>query len=284
MAARASSLILAVILWVPSAAAEPAEQKRACVAASTAGQIARDAGRLLEARRQLLFCARDACPSVVRKSCSEWLTDAEARQPSITLRVIDASGSDVADATVSVDGRPIELNGRPLALDPGPHEVTVARSGRQIANHKILLVERDRGRRVAIELPESPTPPGPHSSEAPLVGHDSDRDSATHAVPVGAWLLGGVGALSLGAFAYFGFSAEKRHDDLKGSCAPNCSDAQTSAGRRDVVLADVSLATGAVAVLGAVAWAIFAQPSEGSARVAVTPLRDGAAATFSGRF
>jgi len=77
-----------LLAFSPSAlAAGPADAKKACVAASTEGQTARDDGKLMDARKSFLSCARDECPAVVRKSCAQWLTDVEDRIPSAVIRV-----------------------------------------------------------------------------------------------------------------------------------------------------------------------------------------------------
>src|ERR1700753_253840 len=99
------------MLWSFCAAtvalAEPtSEDTQACVAASTQGQTDRDEGRLLAAREQLLMCAREACPSIVRKSCADWLSELSGRIPSVVVRVQEAGQRDVTDARVTLDGRP----------------------------------------------------------------------------------------------------------------------------------------------------------------------------------
>src|SRR5205807_1214100 len=124
----AVSSIFACLLLAPSGA-RAADVKAACVAASTEGQSLRDAGKLKAARDQFVSCARDQCPTVVRRYCADWLTDVERRLPSIVLRAQTSDGRDVTDARVMLDGQPLAegLGGTAITVDPGAHDVRYQR-------------------------------------------------------------------------------------------------------------------------------------------------------------
>jgi len=253
------------------------------VLASTEGQVARDDGKLLEARKSLLACAKDECPAVVRKSCAEWLADVEQRTPSVIIRVLDAGGADVTDATVSVDGTPVSLDGRSLSFDPGQHSVELVESDGSKSVHKFLLAEREQSRVIDIHGAQRAA-----VSSSPKPGSDApQRSSSGFSPPSGAWVLGGVGVLALGSFTYFGLHAKHQLDDLKHSCSPTCSSSQTQSGRNSAKVADVSLGVGVAALLSAVAWTLLApnasKPTE-SARLDVVATRSGGVALFHGSF
>ncbi len=274
-----------LLAFAPTAHAESAaETKKACVLASTEGQVARDDGKLMEARKQLLFCAKDECPAVVRKSCAQWLADVEERTPSAIIRVLDASGSDVTDATVSIDGETVALDGRSLSLEPGQHSAELVESDGTKSVHKFLLAEREKSRIIDIRSAQRPAA----SSPAKAGSETSNATSTGFSPPTGAWVLGGVGVVALGSFAYFGLTAKHKLNDLKESCSPTCSDSQTQSGRTSAAVADVSLGVGVAALIGAVTWTLLAPSSSSkgseSARVDVVPTATGGVALYHGSF
>jgi hypothetical protein len=267
-------------------ASSPAEEKRACVAASTEGQVARDEGRLLEAREQLLLCAQDQCPAVVRKSCGEWLADIEERIPSVVVRALDESGQDLTDASLSIDGKEVPLDGRPVMLDPGQHELQVTEAGGVTGERKVLLAEKEKSRLVNVNISinvrnsEGAGDAADVSSSEP-----GPSEQRAYHVPAGAWVLGGVGVLGLGSFAVFGSMAKGDLDDLKDSCSPNCSDDDTSSGKTKALIADISLGVGIAGLVGGLTWALVAKKrSKESPSVSFLPTRTGGVATYSGRF
>lgn len=234
---------------------------QACVAASTAGQTQRDEGHLIAAQRELRACARESCPGIVEKRCLEWLADVNERLPSIIVRVQDAGAQDVFDVHVKVDGEPIVLDGRPVTLDPGQHEVVVEREGRPTAKRKILLAEREQARLVSIALgtvakPAASTlpPPPPPAQQAA----ESKQPARFH-VPWGVWVLTGVGVGALTSFVVVGLGAKRDRDDLWKICMSHCNVDQPDMLQRakhKALAADISLGVGAAALVGAGAWTL----------------------------
>jgi len=270
------------------AAEGPQDPKAACAAAAERGQTDRDEGRLLDARRQLLTCADDACPAIVRRSCAQWLSEIESRIPSIVLRVVDASDRDLTRASVSVDGAPIALDGRPIALDPGQHriEVKVEQKPRPTA-YEFLAVEGESTRLVRIELADSAPTAAQVAAAAALSApapSKQPRDSS-FVIPTGAWILAGTSALALGSFAYFGVSAANDRADLAHDCSPTCTRAQTRSARDKALAADLALGIGLATLAGSVAWVWLAQPSPARPDVSasIAPVPGGAVATLRTR-
>ncbi len=101
VAAVAATLILAAARPAPAA---DSTQKAACLRASEEGQRLRVAGRLREARRSFLVCAKDQCPAVVRDDCATWTGDVTDAMPSVIFSAHDASGHPTTAVTVEVDG------------------------------------------------------------------------------------------------------------------------------------------------------------------------------------
>jgi hypothetical protein len=240
------------------------ENVRACIAASTEGQTLRRQGKLLAAREQMIACARDACPGIVRSSCARWLAEVDATVPSVVVRAENAAGEDVIGATFTIDGRAKRLDGQPVRLDPGEHVVVVVDSaGTGVRKEmRVLLAEGEKTRLVTLRF-ASPVRVDA-STTTPTATTTSPAPSHARAVPAGAWVLGGAGIVALGAATYFGVTASHDLSDLQSTCSPHCTDAQAQPGRTNAALFDVFLAAGGAAVAGAIVWGL-AFPSHASA-------------------
>src|SRR5215471_13311683 len=92
----------AVALLAPPARADEASR---CIKAAEDAQVQRDAGHLMSALDDLVICARDVCPIVVRQDCVSWLPQVEATLPSVLVHAVDARGADVVGVRVLIDGK-----------------------------------------------------------------------------------------------------------------------------------------------------------------------------------
>ncbi len=279
----ASAGTLAIVL---AAAGASADETDACLAASDSGQKQRDDGHLLEARKQLLLCSRDVCPRLVRSDCEKWAGDVQERMPTVVFGAHDAGGGDLADVAVEVDGSTVatRLDGRPIPVDPGEHRLRFTHEGAAPVEQTVVLREREKGRAVVIEFVA-------HAAE----GVGAQETGAPPAAgtgggpPIGAYVLGGVGALALGSFAYFGVSGSSDASSLRSTCAPKCSDSSVSDVRRKLLLADISLGVGVVS-LGVAGYLLLTAghheepPPAASVSIDFTPVSGGQVATISGRF
>jgi hypothetical protein len=233
--------------------------KRACVEAHIEGQRLRDTGKLKAARQQFLACAVESCPAPLRKDCLQWLDETAAAMPTLLIRA-QSDGRDTADVSVLVDGEPAadRLTGMPVPVDPGEHVLRfVARDGRT-KEERVVLNAGEKSRRVTVDFSASASRP----AEAP-----PQRPPPTTRTPV--YVLGAVGIAAIGSFAFFGVKALTQGNDLKASCAPTCSDQDSSAVHRNALIADVSLGVGILA-LGAATWILLTQRDPSSALL-VTP-------------
>jgi hypothetical protein len=280
------------------ARAAPSEQTRACVAASTQGQTDRDEGHLLAARTQLLLCADESCPAIVRRSCGEWLMELEQRIPSVVVRVDEPGQSDVSDASVQIDGHVSPLDGRPVPLDPGHHAVTISAPGFRPVQRSFLLAEREHARLLVIRLAplEVPAPavvestPTPEKEEPRAPRPLPEREHFR--VPVAAWVLSGLGVAGIATYAALRSKASHEWDTLDGSCAPACAPARTDRGRHLALAADVSLGVGIAALAGAGVWTLGSwlsrerRPDSPSpqAQLSFAPTRGGLLTALSARY
>jgi hypothetical protein len=264
--------LVALALLSPSARAE--DTVRVCIAASTAGQTFRKDGKLLAARDQMIACARDACPPIVRSHCARWLSEIDAAIPSVVLRAEDANGDDVIDASLSIDGRPGKLDGQPVRLDPGEHLVAIESADGAHKEERVLVAAGETSRVVTLRLPAPASAAAPSAPPAP--SEPASPPARTTYVPTGAWVMGGAGILALGAATFFGVSANNALNTLDATCSPHCAEAQTDSGRTDAALFYVFVGVGGAAVATALVWGL-AFPSHATAtasapRVEVRPV------------
>jgi hypothetical protein len=245
-AAAAIAGALAALTWCGPALADAVEE---CASASEEGQELRDRGRLQAARARFVTCAAEQCPAIVQKDCAGWLASVEEELPSVIVRARDTQGRDLAEVRVTVDGQVLaeRLDGRALVVDPGSHTFRFATAGAPEATQTLLLREGEKGRVIDVVLGVMGREGGPKG------GADGGGGRGrTFSVPAAAWVLGGVSVAAFGALAGFGVSATTAVDDMRKSCAPRCSEERVDAARRDMILANVALGAGVLA-LGAAA-------------------------------
>jgi hypothetical protein len=246
--ARSALPILAMALLATSAQAQNAPTKDACIDAYRHNQPLRRDGRLLEARSELLICARDPCPPALQKDCLEWLADLDARLPSVLLGATNAQGDDVVDVTVTMDNRDVttRLDGRPIPVDPGPHQFRFERAGARAVVREVVVKEGEKGRRVDARLVPvlvAPAPPPP--KHRPLTWPTIALGAAGSAGLVTAFVVGFVGV------------ADRAN---LGSCKGTCTADQVGNVRTLFNVADVT-GGASIVLLGAATVFFVLRPS-----------------------
>lgn len=288
---RPMILLLAFGLRTSAAnAAPPSPETLACMSASKDGQVERDRGHLLAARELFRACAQLTCPSVVTKSCTEWLVDIDARIPSVVIRVSERGADDITQASVLVDGRSVPLDGRPVELDPGAHDIRAAAPDWLPSERKVLLAEGERARLVLFELERAAPPPAPVLEAPPpqpaIASLEQREPTSSFQVPVGSWILGGIGVAGVASFVVLRVEAGRELNHLKDTCSPRCSHEETVPGRRLALAADLSLGVAAVALAGAGAWALgsWLGHESNAPQLACVPVRGGLLASLALRY
>lgn len=272
-----------------------ADQPKQCAAAADQAQQLRDEGKYRRAREQMLACARDVCPGPIRRDCTEWLGQLETIASTVVLSA-RAGSQDVTDVKVSFDDAPLveKLDGRPITVDAGEHVFRFEYEG-ETREAKVLIGAGQKLRTIGVTFGEKSPPPGPDGASSP-----GSSTGVTSPSPANAGTSGGswaptivaatIGVAGLASFAGFGLAGKGEVDDMDATCRPNCDASRVDAARTKLIVADVSLGVGVVA-LGVATYFFFARPKAQPAKIGAAtldvgfgPTRGGAAAGLSGTF
>jgi hypothetical protein len=266
-AALATGLFLSLTL--PASADVPA-----CLQSAERAQPLRRAGELSEARALLIACSSPACPGQVRVDCTRWLAELESAQPTIVIQARDGRGADIVDVSVSVDGvvRRSSLDGLALPVDPGTRVLRFEARGWPPVTQRLAIREGEKNRVVPIVLvaPSTSAPSDVHEVQA---GHPR--------IPALSWILGGAGALAIGGGAVLWASGVAQRNALRGQCAsgPSCTRDDIDAAKTTLLVGDVLVGVGVLALSGAVVVALWS-PGSSSTHVVLGPQRVGIVHSF----
>jgi hypothetical protein len=263
-------------------------EKARCIAASEQGQQLRDSGQYSAARDAFTRCARDACPALVRRDCTRWLSDVTQLWPSVVFGAKDPSGNDLTDVNVRSDGAPMAstLDGRPVPIDPGDHLFRFEAKGFPAVERHVLVRAGEKSRLVVAQFGEGPAPASPPHG----LGTGPARTEGAP-IPSGVWVFGGLAVVAFGTEAYFGITGLSDRSSLESQpCAKTatCSSDAVTSIRTKFTVADIALGVGLVSA-GLSAYLYFsrgsARPEEApAAQFDLVPTTGGAAATWRARF
>jgi hypothetical protein len=173
----------------------------------------------------------------------------ETSIPSVVVAGIDAGGRDTTQISVRIDGQLAapELQSTAIPLNPGQHEFEFTARDGAVQRVSLVLREAEKHRRVIADF----RPPS-----LPAVPEESGVQTESSGPPVMAWVLGGVGLVGLGSFAYFASSGRSIENDLD-ECKPNCEgqEDRISDMRTRYTIGDISLGVAVVSLgVGAYLW------------------------------
>jgi hypothetical protein len=229
-----------------------ADDREQCASAADQAQQLRDEGKYRRAREQLLLCARDVCPAPIKRDCLEWLTQVESTAPTVVFGAKDAT-KDLSDVKVSVDGAAVtdRLDGKPVQMDLGKHTVKFEYQG-QVKEEEVIIGAGQKNRNVTVTFgaaaaaPTGPTPPP---------GGETSKEGSI----VPALVVGGIGVLAIGSFAIFGLGGKSDVTNLENTCKPHCAESDVDKARTKLIIADISLGVGIVA-LGVATYLFVTRP------------------------
>jgi hypothetical protein len=254
-----------------------ADEREQCASAADKAQQLRDEGKYRTAREQMLLCARDVCPGPIKSDCGKWLTDLDRDAPTVVFGAKDGA-RDVTDVKVWIDGVQImeRLDGKPMIVDAGEHTFRFEYQGQQ-KEEKVLIRAAEKGRPLSVAFGAVAPPPPPPGG---------DKQEEGSIVP--AVVVGGIGILALGSFAIFGIGGKNDVDDLQ-KCKPRCAESDVDSARTKLIIADISLGVGIVA-LGVATYMFLTRPKidvksqQTGVRFNAGPIAGGAAAGIGGSF
>lgn len=239
---------LVAALLVPRSSA--ASNRDECARAYETAQRSRLDGKLVESRKDLLVCAQDECPPVLRKDCAAWLAELDSQMPTVALRVVGSDGCDHPEATIAIDGAivPHAAEGLAFPLDPGPHVIraTLGDGPKAVSmEQKTVIAANERQRTVTLTFGNATTcgqPPA--TTPLPPPPPPPPRTTEQKPIPTSIFVLGGLSIAAIGVstgFSISGWHQKSILDECKGSCAQHDVDTM----RRTFAVADL---TGAVAI------------------------------------
>jgi len=228
-----------------------ADERAECAASAEQAQALRDEGKYRRAREQMLVCARDVCPGPIKSDCGRWLSDLDSVAPSVVFGARVAE-KDVADVRVTMDGVVVaeKLDGKPVLVDSGEHTFKFEHQG-QIKEERVIIRAAEKARTIVVTFGGAAPPPPP-----PPPGGGKGADEEPSLVP--PIVLGGIGVLGIGSFAFFGLSGKGDVDELQ-KCKPKCEETEVDKARTKLIIADISLGIGVVA-LAVSAYMILTRP------------------------
>jgi hypothetical protein len=209
------------------------------------------------------------------------------RLPTFVLSAKDASGSDIVDVSVLMDGVEVarQLDGREIEVDPGPHSFVFRRADGTKAETRAIAVERGKGKLVSVTLgsaapppvtvpaPASPPPAPAAAFPPPAPGTETSGGSGSAWKTVG-WVAGGAGVVGLGIGTVMGFVAISDNNAAQCNASKQCLTGPLSSARGAATAADVGLIAGGLLFAGGAALVLFG-PSGGETptpTAAITPV------------
>lgn len=281
--------IFGVVATASSLAALPAfaDEPNVCVESYEQAQVSMKprtgAGEstLLRARTSLLTCMRSNCKDWMVADCSKWLTDVEARIPTVVFSARNTARRDLAAVkvqTASGEALTARLDGRAIELEPGEHVfVFIAGDGTRIEK-TALVREGEKSQSIVAMFEASPeevakarAQEGPTGPTGPTDRAQTGSKSTLRYVGYGATALGVVG---LGVGAIFGITAIAKKNAANCDASGACEDGEALASARSAAVpATVGFVVGGALLIGGVALILFAPSSSVriEARSSVSP-------------
>jgi len=254
-----TSVIVTLLILVGWSRSVLAADDSACITSYEQTQTLRKQSRFREAHDEATKCARDSCPAVLSKDCTKWLGELEQSIPTIVFDVKSQAGEELTLVKVTMDGKPLidKLDGKAVTMDVGPHtfrfESTDPKlTGAQPIEHKVVIHEGDKNRKVSITLGGA-KPSGPPA--APAAG----KDDGERPIPIPAFVFGGAAIVGLGLGTVFAISGSSKESDLD-ACKPTCPADDVNSASTSYAMADIFITAGVVSAIAA-AYIFLSRPT-----------------------
>jgi hypothetical protein len=208
-------------------------------------------GMLIEALHDFELAESDAKAEKVGEVMKEAPEHAAAIKPKIPKLTIKVP-ADIDGISMTLDGNPIDPKGSEETLvNPGSHKIEATAEKRATFSKEITLAEGE-SKSITVKMPllkgdgddDKPPPKddGPVKPEEPK--------SST---PVAAYVIGGLGVVSLGLAGYFALQRSSLANELAEACTdpkacPADKEDQVNSGRTYTTLTNVFLVVGVIGV------------------------------------
>ena len=223
----------------PAPGGDPADvSKTECLSRYEEAQVARRERRLLDSRAALRICSRESCPAAIRADCVDWLDQVAHSLPTVVVTA-RARGADLLAVKVFIDGKLAteKLTGFALEVDPGLHKYRFESPPWPVMEREVLASEGVKQRPIEVEFaPPLPSPMLSHAEARPFRLERSD------------YLFGGLAVVGFGTLAYFGGTGLYDAHQLRTDCKPFCDHADVQAVQTKLLIADIGLAVGIIAL------------------------------------
>lgn len=230
-----------------------------CVDASEKAQQLRDDGKLIDAREQFLICAAETCPKVIQADCLRNIDEVSMNLSSVVLSARDATGQDILEVRVTVDGHPFaqRLDGKAAFIPSGQHKLRFE-TAEGLAHEQVVIIRQGEKNRLVSVVLNGPnhgsatkSPSGePGAAERPRT-EPSSADAPSMRRTAG-FVVGAVGVAALGLGGYFGVRALGKRSDSDSACPDGHCTAEGVSLNDDAKsaawISDIALGAGLVGV------------------------------------
>jgi len=216
---------------------------------------------LFDARDKLRICAQPVCAEWMRDDCAKSLVALQERIPTVVVTAADASGHDVNDAQVLVDG--VVFSAR---IDPGQHEVRpglrkftcVYADGSRVDVPRTFAERQHLSVRCELPLQKAIVAPVGTPSSTPLPSPPTDAapgSSPLRWIGVGAIGAGVVG-LTIGTI--FGIKASANKSDAKCDANGACDPGPLGDARSAATVSTIGFVSGGILAVGGILMTVLA--------------------------
>jgi hypothetical protein len=221
---------------VPSESGEKAE----CLSNYEEAQVARRERRLLASRAALRACSAAACPAAIRADCVDWLDQVSHSLPSVVVTA-RARGADVLAVKVFIDGKLAteKLTGFALEIDPGLHKFRFESPPWPVIEREVLASEGVKDRHIDVEF----APPLPSAAQL-----SARVEQKPFRLERSDYVFGGIALAGFATLAYFGGTGLYDAHQYENTCKPYCSGSDVDSLRTRLMIADIGMAVGIVAL------------------------------------
>lgn len=237
---------------------------------------------LLKARASLLTCMRSSCKDWMVADCSKWLSEVEARIPTVVFSARNTAGRELTEVQVqktSGEALATKLDGRAIEIEPGQHLFAFVTEDGTRVEKRALVREGEKAQSIAamfeasaeelaqVRAQNNPGGPGGPTDR----GRFEKQPSTLNYVGYGA---AGLGVVSLGIGTIFGVTAISKKNTANCDSNHVCDDLGAAEDAKSAaVVSTIGFIAGGALLVGGVALVLFAPANtvRVEARASVSP-------------